>query len=300
MKLIRGVDAVRLLVGSAAVSCALHAAGAGAVAKPAQPAAKAATASADPQLRSAAALVVDQDTGSVLYAKNPNTVQPIASITKLMTAVVTLEANLDPTEVLEIDASDKAATPGQSRLWPGTRLARRDALQLALMASENRAAHLLGRTYPGGLAAEIAAMNAKAEQLGMHDTHFVDPTGLAQANRSSPEDLVRLVRAAYEYPEIRADSTSNEMTVQAGRRTLKYANTNRLTRRADWRIGLQKTGYIAAAGRCLVMQAEIGKRRVLMVFLDSWGKYTRLGDANRMRAWLETQAALAGPLPNHS
>jgi D-alanyl-D-alanine endopeptidase (penicillin-binding protein 7) len=248
---------------------------------------------AAPQLRSAAALVVDQDTGEVLFSKNPDAVQPIASITKLMTAIITLEAKLDPEQTLEIDASDRQATRGQSHLLPGTQLTRRQALQLALMASENRAARLLGRSYPGGLEAAIAAMNAKAQRLGMNDSHFADPTGLSQENRSTPADLVRLVEAAYQYPEIREDSVSNEMTLGTGRHSLKFVNTNRLTRRADWEIGLQKTGYIAAAGRCLVMQAVIAKRRVVMVFLDSYGKYSRLGDANRIRAWLLAQAGTA-------
>lgn len=281
----RGAAATAILASIASLASSAAAAG--------ESPATARLATSDPQLRSAAALVVDQDSGAVLYAKNPSTVQPIASITKLMTAIVTLDAQLDMDEILEVDAADRAATQGQSRLWPGTRLTRRQALQVALMASENRAAQLLGRTYPGGVAALVAAMNARAIALGMHDSRFVDPTGLSQDNRSSPQDLVRLVDAAYEQPQIRAASTSSEMTLQAGHRTLKYVNTNRLTRRADWRIGLQKTGYIAAAGRCLVMQAEIGKRRVVMVFLDSYGKYSRLGDAQRMRSWLETQAAQA-------
>ena len=252
-------------------------------------------AAASPQLRSAAALVVDQDTGAVLFAKNPDTVQPIASITKLMTAIVTLEAQLDFDEVLEVDDSDRLATRGQSRMPVGTRLTRREALQVALMASENRAARVLGRTYPGGLDAAIAAMNAKARQIGMRDSRFADPTGLSQQNRSTPADLVRLVEAAYQHPEIREDSTASEMTIANGRRPLHFVNTNRLTRRADWDIGLQKTGYIAAAGRCLVMQATVAKRRVVMVFLDSYGKYSRLGDANRIRAWLLAQAGVVPP-----
>ena len=240
-----------------------------------------------PQLRSSAAVVVDQDTDEVLYAKNPSSVMPIASITKLMTAIVTLDAQLPLDEELVVDVSDKAATGHQSRLVPGTRLTRRDALHVALMASENRAAQLLARNYPGGVDAAVAAMNAKAAALGMAETHFVEPTGLSQQNRSTPEDLVRLVKAAYAYPTIRDDTVSTELTLQVRGRPLKFGNTNRLTSRSDWDIGLQKTGYIAAAGRCLVMQAVIHGRRVVMVFLDSFGKYSRLGDANRIRTWLE-------------
>ena len=193
-RLLRGAAATAALALAASLALSGTAAGQ----SPAAPRA----ASPDPQLRSAAALVVDQDSGAVLYAKNPSAVQPIASITKLMTAIVTLDAKLDLDEILEVDAADRAATQGQSRLWPGTRLTRRQALQVALMASENRAAQLLGRTYPGGVAALVAAMNARAIALGMHDSRFADPTGLSQDNRSSPQDLVRLVDAAYEQPQI--------------------------------------------------------------------------------------------------
>ena len=273
-----------------AVTIALCAVGAGA-----HPRSSPAAAPTLPQLRSAAAMVVDQDTHEVLYSKNPDTVQPIASITKLMTAMITLDAKLDPDEMLAVDNSDYEATRGQSHLRTGTELTRRQALQVALMASENRAAHLLGRTYPGGFSAAIEAMNAKARTLRMNDSHFADPTGLSQENRSTPADLVRLVEAAYAYPQIREYSVASDLTLESGKRRQHFGNTNRLTSRADWDIGLQKTGYIAAAGRCLVMQAVIAKRRVVMVFLDSYGKYSRLGDANRVRAWLLAQAAAGNP-----
>lgn len=242
-------------------------------------------------LRSQVALVVDQDTDEVLLEKNPNAVAPIASITKLMTALVTIEADLPLDEELVVTREDRTADRVRSSLRPGVKLTRAQALQLALMASENHAAQLLGRTYPGGLDAFTEAMNAKARLLGMHDSHFVDPTGLSPENRSSPADLVRLVKAAYEYPLIRDYSTSNGVALPLGKRVVRYSNTNRLVRSAGWEIGLQKTGYIAAAGRCLVMQAVIHGRRVVMVLLDSAGKYSRIGDAQRIRSWLESNVS---------
>jgi D-alanyl-D-alanine endopeptidase (penicillin-binding protein 7) len=245
-------------------------------------------------LRSQVALVVDQDTDEVLLQKNPNAVAPIASITKLMTALVTIEADLPLDEELLVTPQDRTADRVRSSLRPGVRLTRAQALQLALMASENHAAQLLGRTYPGGLEAFIDAMNAKARMLGMHDSHFVDPTGLSPDNRSSPADLVRLVKAAYEYPLIREYSTRNGLALPLGKRVVRYSNTNRLVNNANWEIGLQKTGYIAAAGRCLVMQAVIHGRRVVMVLLDSAGKYSRIGDAQRIRSWLESNASGRG------
>lgn len=245
-------------------------------------------------LRSQVALVVDQDTDEVLLQKNPNAVAPIASITKLMTALVTIEADLPLDEELLVTPQDRTADRVRSSLRPGVRLTRAQALQLALMASENHAAQLLGRTYPGGLEAFIDAMNAKARLLGMHDSHFVDPTGLSPDNRSSPADLVRLVKAAYEYPLIREYSTRNGLALPLGKRVVRYSNTNRLVNNANWEIGLQKTGYIAAAGRCLVMQAVIHGRRVVMVLLDSAGRYSRIGDAQRIRSWLESNASGRG------
>ena len=242
-------------------------------------------------LRSSVALVVDQDTDEVLFEKNPDAVLPIASITKLMTAIVTLDAELPLDEQLVVTRYDRTIDRVRSRLTPGVKLTRAQALQLALMASENHAAQLLARNYPGGVSAFVEAMNAKAQMLGMHDSHFADPTGLSPENRSSPGDLVRLVKAAYEHPEIREYSTSVELSLPLGRRVVRYANTNLLTSRPEWDIGVQKTGYISAAGRCLVMQAVIEGKRVVMVLLDSVGKYSRIGDAQRLRHWIAEQRA---------
>jgi len=238
-------------------------------------------------LKSSVALVVNQDTNEVLFEKNPHAVLPIASITKLMTALITIEADLDLNETLEVERADRTIDRVRSRLNPGVKLTRGQALHLALMSSENHAAHLLGRTYPGGLDAAVEAMNAKAQLLGMHDTHFADPTGLSSENRSSPVDLVKLVNAAYQYPVLRDYSTSSELELPLGRRVVRYGSTNGLTSNPEWDIGLQKTGDISAAGRCLVMQAVIEGQRVVMVLLDSVGKYSRIGDAQRIRQWLE-------------
>jgi D-alanyl-D-alanine endopeptidase (penicillin-binding protein 7) len=237
-------------------------------------------------LKSSVALVVDQDTDEVLFEKNPQAVLPIASITKLMTAIVTLDGDLPLDEVLVVTRHDRTIDRVRSRLSPGVKLTRAHALQLALMASENHAAQLLGRTYPGGVDAFVEAMNAKAQMLGMHDTRFADPTGLSPDNRSSPNDLVRLVKAAYDYELVRDYSVRNELSLPVGKRQVRYSNTNRLTSNPDWDIGLQKTGYISAAGRCLVMQAVIEDQRVVVVLLDSTGKYSRIGDAQRIRNWL--------------
>jgi D-alanyl-D-alanine endopeptidase (penicillin-binding protein 7) len=248
-------------------------------------------------LKSSVALVVDQDTNEVLFQKNPNTVLPIASITKLMTALITVEAGLDLDEQLELDRGDQTLDRVRSRLSPGVKLTRAQALHLALMSSENHAAQMLGRTYPGGLGAAVAAMNAKAQLLGMHETRFSDPTGLSAENRSSPADLVRLVNAAYQHPVLREYSTSSELTIPVGKRVVRYGNTNGLTSSPDWDIGLQKTGYISAAGRCLVMQAVIEGKRIVMVLLDSVGKYSRIGDAQRIRQWLEANRSGTGSPP---
>ena len=237
-------------------------------------------------LRSSVALVVDQDTNEVLFEKNKNAVLPIASVTKLMTALVTVDANLPLEEELQVSQDELVRARIRSNLRPGFEMTRGTALHLALMSSENRAAQLLGRTYPGGLARFVEAMNAKAKLLGMNDSHFADPTGLSPENRSSASDLVRLVKAAYEHDVIRQYSVSGELALPVGKRTVSYRNTNRLTDNPDWAIGLQKTGYISAAGRCLVMQAVIERKRVVMVFLDSVGKYSRLGDAERIRDFL--------------
>ena len=238
-------------------------------------------------LRSSVALVVDQDTGEVLFSKNPQAVLPIASITKLMTALVVTQAALPLDELLTVDQHDVQATLGnKSRLREGTQLTRGEMLHLSLMASENRAAHVLGRTYPGGMKRFVSDMNSTARTLGMTRTHYVEPTGLSESNQSSAQDLTRLVKAASMHPVIRELSTSLEMVVPMGEKSVQFRNTNGLVRNPEWEIGLQKTGYISAAGRCLVMQAQMAGRKLIMVLLDSTGKYSRLGDAERLRQWL--------------
>lgn len=242
------------------------------------------------ELKSSVAYVIDQNTGQVLYEKNATAVLPIASITKLMTALLTVEAGLPLEEVLEVSAEDwDAEKRTRSRLRFGTKLTRGEALHLALMSSENRAASTLGRTYPGGLQAFVQAMNAKARLLGMYDTEYADPTGLSSRNKSSARDLARLVRVAYQYPIIREYSTSVGYTLPIGTRQENFANTNRLVGHQNWVIGLQKTGFINEAGQCLVMQAMVNDRPTVMVFLDAQGRLSRFGDANRVREWLMTQ-----------
>jgi len=246
-----------------------------------------------PAVKSVAALVVDQSSGGIIYEKNTERVAPIASITKLMTAMVTLDAGLPLDDVITINADDvDTIKHTSSRLTVGTGLPRGDLLRLALMSSENRAAAALGRTYPGGIEAFVAAMNRKAAALGMSNTHFVDPTGLSSENVSTAADLVKMVNTAYQYALIREFTTTSSHKVQtvAGR-DMQFRNSNRLVKSAQWEIGLSKTGYISEAGRCLVMQAEIATRPMIIVLLDSWGKYTRLGDANRIKKWLEMQFA---------
>lgn len=252
-------------------------------------------------LKSSVALVVDQDTNEVLFSKNPQAVLPIASITKLMTALVVTEAGLSMDDTLVVTQDDVDATAGsKSRLRVGTQLSRGEMLHLALMASENRAAHVLGRTYPGGIQPFVAAMNGKAQALAMTDTRYVEPTGLSSNNQSSAQDLARLVRAAYEHPIIRDLSTSQEAMVPVGARQVQFRNTNGLVRNPDWDIGLQKTGYISAAGRCLVMQTQMAGRKLIMVLLDSAGKFSRIGDAERIRKWLAAApfvpSAVAAPV----
>jgi D-alanyl-D-alanine endopeptidase (penicillin-binding protein 7) len=238
-------------------------------------------------LKSSVALVLDQDTNEVLFSKNPQAVLPIASITKLMTALVVSEAQLPLDEVLSIGPEDIDTEKGsRSRLQVGTRLTREEMLHLALMASENRAANALGRHYPGGLAAFVAAMNLKAQALGMKDTRYVEPTGLSSRNQSSAADLAVLVREVDKHTLIRQLSTSQEYEVAVGKRHVNFRNTNGLVRSGEWDIGLQKTGYISEAGRCLVMQAQLSGRKLIMVLLDSAGKYSRIGDAERIRKWL--------------
>ena len=242
-------------------------------------------------LRSAAAIIQDQETGEILYGKNASTVTPIASITKLMTAMVVLDAGLDLNETITISSEDMDSLKGtHSRLKPGASLSRDELLCLALMSSENRAAAALGRTYPGGIDAFRRAMNHKAQMLGMNGSRFDDATGLSSANVSSAEDLVKLVRAAHQYDRIRSYTTMTGHEVQVAGRPLAYRNTNRLVANESWNIGLSKTGFTNDAGRCLVLQAKLAERKVIIVLLDSWGKLSRIGDANRIRAWLEASA----------
>ncbi|RPJ49002.1 MAG: D-alanyl-D-alanine endopeptidase [Betaproteobacteria bacterium] len=246
-----------------------------------------------PALKSSAALVVDQTAGQTLFAKNIDNVVPIASITKLMTAMVVIDAGLPLTEQIVISEADKDLIKGTtSRLRIGTVLTRGELLQLALMASENRAAEALTRVFPGGTAAFVAAMNQKAVELGMWRSRFVDGTGLSSDNVSTAQDLTKMVAAAYQYPLIREFTTDSGLTIRAAKgQPTVYRNSNRLVSSPDWRIGLSKTGYISEAGRCLVMQANIAGKPVIIVLLDSWGKLTRIGDANRIKRWMETRYA---------
>ncbi|WP_312435522.1 D-alanyl-D-alanine endopeptidase [Achromobacter sp.] len=245
-------------------------------------------------LRSSTAYVQDLETSTVIFAKNENVVRPIASISKLMTAVVVVDANLPMDEMLEITDEDvdelKHTT---SRLRVGTKLSRGDMLHLALMSSENRAANALGRHYPGGLRAFVAAMNAKAQSLGMTSTRFIEPTGLSSNNVSSPHDLARLLRAASQRPLIHRYSTDTEYEVEINNRTQTFRNTNLLVRKPDWDIKVSKTGYINEAGECLVMLARINGRDLAIVLLDSQGKLSRIGDAVRIRRIVQSEVAMA-------
>jgi D-alanyl-D-alanine endopeptidase (penicillin-binding protein 7) len=246
----------------------------------------------DLDLKSSVAYVIDQDTNEVLVSKNDQAVLPIASITKLMTGVVISEAKLSMDESITITQDDVDTEKGSSsRLKVGTTLTRGELLHLSLMASENRAAHALGRTYPGGLQAFVDLMNAKAAALGMHDTRYIEPTGLSSKNQSSAKDLATLVSLAYQDPILRELSTSPSHQVEVGKHTLNYKTTNRLIKNPNWDIGLQKTGYISEAGQCLVMQAKIAGRKLIMVFLDSAGKLSRVADAERVRKWVEVNHA---------
>ncbi len=251
-------------------------------------------------LKSSVALVIDQETDEILFRKNESAVLPIASLTKLMTGVIITEAALPMDEMLTITQDDVDTEKGsRSRLVVGTSLSRGELLHLALMSSENRAAHALGRTFPGGMATFVSRMNAKAQSLNMLGTRYVEPTGLSSNNQSSAHDLALLVSAAYRDPVLRELSTSPGHVVDLGKRTLQYNTTNRLVKNPDWDIGLQKTGYISEAGQCLVMQASIAGRKLIMVFLDSAGKLSRLGDAERVRKWVEAKAAAAIIAPAH-
>ena len=249
-------------------------------------------------LRSSVALVIDQDTNEVLLRKNDSAVLPIASITKLMTGLVISEAKLPMDEQLTITQDDVDTEKGSSsRLRVGTTLSRGELMHLALMSSENRAAHALGRTYPGGLSAFVEAMNQRAQLLGMTDTKYVEPTGLSSRNQSSAQDLARLVAVAEQDKMLSELSTSPSHQVAVGRRTLEFHTTNRLVKNPAWDIALQKTGYISEAGQCLVMSAKVAGRKLIMVFLDSAGKLSRIGDAERVRKWVETHSPTGVPLP---
>jgi D-alanyl-D-alanine endopeptidase (penicillin-binding protein 7) len=246
----------------------------------------------DLDLKSSVAYVIDQDTHEVLLSKNDRAVLPIASITKLMTGLIVSEAKLPMDESITITQDDVDTEKGSSsRLRVGTTLTRGELMHLALMSSENRAAHALGRTYPGGLSAFVGLMNNKAAQLGMRDTRYSEPTGLSSQNQSSAKDLATLVSTAYHDAMLRELSTSPSYQVEVGKRTLQYNTTNRLVKNPNWDIGLQKTGYISEAGQCLVMQAKIAGRKLILVFLDSAGKLSRIGDAERVRRWVEVNHA---------
>ena len=246
-------------------------------------------------LKSSVVMVVNQETKDVYFEKNPSVSLPIASITKLMTAMVVLDAKLPMDETIIINPED-AHIYRHSRLAEGTVLTREDALHLALMSSENRAAYTLARNYPGGLPAFISAMNHKAKDIGMDHTHFEDPTGLTSENVASAEDLTRMLNAAYQYKVIREFSTWPDMTMVIAGRPQKFLNTNRLVRSGDMDIGLQKTGFINAAGRCLVMQAKVNNTPLLLVFLDSVGTQSRFADAVRVRDWYERMPSGAQPI----
>jgi serine-type D-Ala-D-Ala endopeptidase (penicillin-binding protein 7) len=258
------------------------------MAKPARFAAKPAAL----RLRSGVVLVLDQQSGTPLFAKNTDQVMPIASITKLMTAMVVLDSGLPLLELVSVENADVDRVKGsRSKLKVGTSLMRAEMLKLALMASENRAAASLARNYPGGTEAFVEAMNAKSAELGMVNSHFVDATGLNPANVSTADDLAKMVEAAHAYPLIREYTTSDSFRIESEekrRRMLSYVNSNRLIKSHQWDIGLSKTGYISEAGRCLVMQVMIADKPMIIVLLDSWGKMSRIGDANRIKRWIET------------
>jgi D-alanyl-D-alanine endopeptidase (penicillin-binding protein 7) len=245
----------------------------------------------DLKLKSSSVLIIDQSDSSVLYSRHSDVPMPIASITKLMTALVVLDANQPLDEPIQITDADRGLPKGGfSRLSVGTTLTRGDLMHLALMSSENRAAHALGNNYPGGMPAMVAAMNAKAAELGMVSSHFVDPTGLSSQNVASPEDLSKLVIAASHNPSIREYSTDSHYAVKVRRHMVEFHNTDNLVANPAWNIIVQKTGYITEAGKCLVMAAVIEGRSVVIVLLDSMGKYTRVADAKRIKTWMEASA----------
>lgn len=244
----------------------------------------------EPNLASSAVMVLDGQTGQTLYSKNADQAHPIASITKLMTAMIVIDSKLDMDEPIALSNEDIDTLKGtRSRLPLGTHFRRDDLVRIALVASDNRAASALGRSYPGGLPAFVDAMNAKAAALGLTSTKFVDSSGLDPHNVASPQDLAKLVTVANTYPLIREYSTTPaiDITLPNSKKKLGFVNTNALVRGSDWQIGLSKTGYINEAGKCLVMHAMIANQPIVIVLLDSWGKLTRIGDANRIRKWLE-------------
>jgi D-alanyl-D-alanine endopeptidase (penicillin-binding protein 7) len=264
---------LRMLAGSLLTFLALHAG---------------ASPSHDPKLKSSSVLIIDQSDSSVLYSRHSDVAMPIASITKLMTALVVLDAKQPLDEPIVITDADRDLPKASfSRLTVGTVLSRGDLMHLALMASENRAAHALGSNYPGGMPAMVAAMNAKAAALGMINSHFVDPTGLSSQNVASPEDLSKLVIAASHNAAIREYSTDTRYAVKVRRHMVEFRNTDNLVANPTWNIIVQKTGYITEAGKCLVMAAVIEGRSVVIVLLDSLGKYTRVADAKRIKTWME-------------
>ncbi|NNM70080.1 MAG: D-alanyl-D-alanine endopeptidase [Gallionella sp.] len=255
----------------------------------------------NPHVQSNIALIVDEQTQQVIYNKHADLVAPIASITKLMTAMVILDARLPMDEVVSVATGDlDMLKRTHSRLRIGMTFTRSEMLQMALMASENRAASALARSYPGGMVAAVAAMNAKAAQLGMSSTKFFDPTGLNSDNVSTAQDLVKMVAATRAYPLIHQYTTTASASMDGwGGRELRFHNTNPLVKNASWNIGVSKTGFINEAGRCLVMQATINQRPVIIVLLDSWGKRTRIGDANRIKKWMESSNAVGrAPRPS--
>lgn len=249
-------------------------------------------------LKSNVAFIMDQATSEVLFEKNSRVPLPMASITKLMTALVVLDSQQDMNEILQVTSQDVDYERNSgSRLRVGAQLSRTDMLHIALMSSENRAASALGRSYPGGLSNFVKRMNEKARTVGMTDTLYVDSTGLSSRNVASARDLAKLVSAAYNYPIVRQYSTDTSYIVEPGGRALHYSTSNGLVKNPEWDIGLQKTGYIAEAGRCMVMQANIEGRPVVMIFLDSKGKQSRIADAGRVRKWLETSPSTLPATP---
>ena len=283
---------VALMMAVLGLPAAAHAASAAATASAGSPV-RVATAST-PDVRSHAFYVYDEETSAVLAARNEKTAVPVASITKLVTALVVLDAKQSMRQTLTITSDDVRGTEGQaSRLPVGARLTREELLRLALMSSENRAAHALCRNYPQGKAACVKAMNRKADALQMKSAHFVEPTGLSSSNVASAVDLAKLVMAAAADPTISEYSTSPRHTVTINRRAVEFRNTNLLVENPSWQVDVQKTGYIPEAGRCLVMQTVIDHRPVVIVLLNSWGKYTRIADAKRVRTWLESRTRVA-------